>query len=314
MAQWFSAARQAIAGIAGIALLTTSVWTGPALAKDPFRTSNGRDISDRTEAAFRALFEEGNYKKAAKLLQEVESDSDPLAYGMQASLAFVKGDKTAFKQYADKTLAAAQELVKEDSLRGNIYLAAGHFLQGGYAVLTDGTVKGAPEALSRLQQVYDHLDAAEAEAPNDPELSLVKGYMDLMVSVVLPFSSPNEAIEQLQNNARPVYLVDRGLAVAYRDMKKHSKALDAVNRALKATPDNPDLLYLKAQILVNQGNKPAALPLFAKAIEQEDQLPNRLTAQIDYEHCKARESVEKIDLPCQSRRKAIRRGELRASQ
>ena len=312
MRQGFPVAKRVIAGLAGAALVTASLWTGPAFAKDPFRSSNGRNISDRTEQAFRALFEQGDYTKAAELLKQAEND--PLAYGLQASLAFMEGDKSGFKQYADKTLAAAKTLAQRDTLRGNIYLAAGHFLQGGHAVLADGTVKGGPEALGQLQKVYDYLDAAEAQAPNDPELNLLKGYMDLMVAVVLPFSSPKEAIERLQNNAHPAYLADRGIAIAYRDMKKHGKALESVERALKATPDNPDLFYLKAQILVNQGKKREALPLFEKALKKESQLPRRHAAQIDYEHCKAKEDVENINLSCSSRRKAIRRGELRAGE
>ena len=48
-----------------------------------------------------------------------------------------------------------------------------------------------------LQQVFSELDEAESINPSDPELNLIKGYMDLMLAVNLPFSNPEGAISQM---------------------------------------------------------------------------------------------------------------------
>jgi hypothetical protein len=40
--------------------------------------------------------------------------------------------------------------------------------------------------------------------PNDPELNLITGYMDLMLAVNLPFSDPAQAIERLEKYGSPL--------------------------------------------------------------------------------------------------------------
>jgi len=291
MIDWFTPQRTL--QVASAALVSLTLWMSPSLAQDPFRTANARPISDRTEAAFRAFFEQGNYTAAANYLQQSDA-RDPLAIGMKASLAYLnwQGEKDAqkkealleeFRGYGEQTRNAAQQMLGQDPLRGNLYLAVSHFLSGAYVITKEGTVKGTPQVLLELKQVFQYLDAAEAIAPNDPELNLIKGYVDLFTSLNLPFSSPTDAIERLEKNAAPRHLVDRGLALGYRELNDQTKAMEAVDRALKATPDNPELLYLKAQILVRQGKNQDGLTYFEKALKKQDQLPAILVKQISRE-------------------------------
>ncbi|MEA5514932.1 Sll0314/Alr1548 family TPR repeat-containing protein [Nodularia sp. UHCC 0506] len=273
-------------------IIALNLWVNPSLAGDPFRTNEPRNIGDNTEAAFKAIFQQGDYLAAESYLQKAISTepNEPLAYAMKASLAYVNKDLGTLETYSKKTLEAGQKLIATDKLRGNIYTAVGHFFEGGSIITREGTLKGAPQALTRLRQVYQHLDRAEAIAPQDPELNLLKGYMDLMLSVNLPFANPDDAIARLKANAAPKYLADRGIALAYRDLKQYSQALEYVNSALKTTSDNPELYYLKAQILRKQGQKAKSQSLiqeavvnFDKALTKRSQLPADLVRQIERE-------------------------------
>lgn len=285
----------------GVAIaIALNLWINPSLAGDPFRTNEPRKIGDNTEAAFKAVFYKGDYPAAERYLkQAVSSESDePLAYAMKASLAYINGDLAGLDKYSQKTLATGQKLIATDELRGNIYAAVGHFLEGAVILTREGTIKGAPKALSRLRQVYQHLDKAEGISPKDPELNLLKGYMDLMLAVSLPFANPDEAIERLENNAAPEYLAHRGIAIAYRDLKQYSQALDYANRAIKVAADNPELYYLKAQILKEQGTKDKSQQLIQEAIANFDtaltkksQLPRDLVKQIERERNSAVNSL-----------------------
>lgn len=300
MSKWFSTPQSMmftrLAGKLGQATFTAAIalnlWVNPSLAGDPFRTNEPHQIGDKTEAAFKAIFEQGNYPAAERYLKEALSSEpdEPLAYAMKASLAYMKKDMAALDNYSKKTLEAGQKLIATNELRGNLYTAVGHFFEGGVILTRDGTVKGAPQALSRLRQVYQYLNRAEAISPRDPELNLLKGYMDLMLAVSLPFANPDEAIARLETNAAPQYLANRGIALAYRDLKQYPQALDYANRALQATSDNPELYYLKAQILKEQGQKEnsqqliqEAIANFDKALSKKSQLPSGLVKQIQNE-------------------------------
>ncbi len=281
-----------LAKIAFAAAFTLNIWVSPSLGADPFRTTKPRNIGDKTEAAFLAIFQQGNYQTAERYLQQALSTepNEPLAYAMKASLAYMNQDWASLDTYSKKTLETAQKLMTSDPLRGNLYTAVGDFLEGTVILSREGTLKGAPQALSLLRQVYDNLDKAEAISANDPELNLLKGYMDLMLAVNLPFANPEQAIERLQKNAAPRYLVDRGVAIAYRDLKQYNQALDYANRALKQTSDNPELYYLKAQILKEQAKKDTnqqlmqeAISNFDKALAKKSQLPTNLVKQIEHE-------------------------------
>ncbi|MGB6297384.1 MAG: Sll0314/Alr1548 family TPR repeat-containing protein [Rivularia sp. (in: cyanobacteria)] len=280
-------------------LIVLNLGINSSIAADPFPRSQPRDIGDNTEAAFKAVFKQGNYQAGQKYLQQAISaePNEPLAYAMKASLAYTNEDTATLESYSTKTLDTAKKLISSDPLRGNLYAAVGHFLEGAVILTREGTARGVPKALSRLREVYKHLDKAEAISPKDPELNLIKGYMDLFLAVNLPFANPQQAIQRLEENAGPQYLVDRGIAIAYRDLKNYPKALEYANRALKTTSDNPELYYLKAQILRNQAKKQKnpeinkqAIANFDKALEKKSQLPANLVKQIESERRSAAES------------------------
>ncbi|MDY6784422.1 MAG: Sll0314/Alr1548 family TPR repeat-containing protein [Cyanobacteriota bacterium] len=264
------------------------VLGNPAWAGDPFRQSDPRPIGDNTEAAFEAVFIDGNYPQAEAYLNDAllsEAD-DPLVYAMQASLAYSNQDWDAIGPAAEKTLAAAENLLPQDALRGNLYLAVGHFIDGTYIMKKQGPVG----ALPKLQKVLEYLDAAEKVDASDPELNLFKGFMELILAVNLPLASPEQAIANFQQNAAPPYLVNRGIAVAYRDLKKYDKGLEFVNKALELAPDNPELHYLKAQLLYQLGKENGnaalvteAIALFESVLAQQDQLPQYLRNPVEYE-------------------------------
>lgn len=291
--QWRRCSPRAVLRLSSAVFLATSLWAGSAVAKDPFRTTDARPISDRTEAAFRALFQNGNYVEAAKQLEQVEPN-EPLAHALRASLTFsklegLKDSQTAsalleeFRGQAAQTREAAQRMVSSDPLRGNLYLAVGHFLEAAYVFTKEGTVKGTPQVLGQLQQVLGYMEAAEKQNPNDPELSLIKGYMDLFIGLNLPFSDPNKGLDRLNRYASPRYLAEQGVALGYRDLKESDKAMAAVDRAMQAAPENPELQYLKAQILVQQGRYKEGVNYFQKALQKQNQLPAGKVRQITRE-------------------------------
>jgi tetratricopeptide (TPR) repeat protein len=269
--------------------------SGAAWAADPFRTSNAKPIGDKTEAVFNAIFKEGNYAKADKLMPAAESKeaNEPLLQAMKATLAYGKGDLNTFRTVATTTREKAEQLVKTDKLRGNIYLAVGNFLEGVAIVKDQGLVKGAPGALGKVEAAFQNLDEAEKIDAQDPELNILKGNIDLMlaVNIKLPLSDPDKAIARLEGPAGPRYIADRSLGWGYRDLKKQDKAMSAVDRALKSTPTNPELQYLKAQIFVQNGDPKSALDWFKKALDKKSQLPGPLATQIEREQRLAQAAV-----------------------
>ncbi len=292
-----------VSKVAFATTLILNLWVNPSLAGDPFRSSEPHQIGDRTEAAFKAIFQQGNYPVAEDHLKKAIADEpdEPLAYALKASLAYTNQDLVGLEKYSKKTLEAGQKLIATNQLRGNLYTGVGNFLEGAVIITREGTVNGASKAFTRLTKVYEYLDRAEAINANDPELNLIKGYMNLMLAVNLPFISPDQAIEQLEQNAAPGYLVDRGIALAYRDLKKYPQALKYVDRALKNTSDNPEIYYLKAQILYLQGNKEKsqnvvkeAIAYFEKALTKKSQLPASLVKQIESERNQAKNRLNNI--------------------
>lgn len=313
---WFSTAKKTRFTLVSVAATALSLGFNPALAGDPFRTSNPRAIGNQTEAAFKAMFEQGNYKAAKGYVEQaMTADSnEPMVYAMEASLAYIEQDLESMNAYAKKTREVAERIGKNDPLRSNIYKASSYFLEGAYAVAKQGTAKGAPEALNKLRSVFQYLAAAEKIDANDPELNLIKGYMDLMLATNLPFSNPNEAIQRLEQKAYPRHLAYRGMAVGYRDLKQYDQALEFVNKALAATPKNPEIFYLKAQILVEKSkqnnNNPALLEEarknFDAALAKPNQLPRRLVAEMFFEQCRNRNHLDRGERPCDPLRDSIR--------
>lgn len=261
----------------------------PSLAEDPFRVNSTHEIGPLTEQAFKAIFKEGDYSKASTFLDQAkaEEDNEPLVHAMSASMAYLEDDLPKVLEDAQKTEAAARALLATDPLRGHLYTAVGIFLRGAHLLQTKGVAEGTPEALAMLQEVFSELDAAEAIAPEDPELNLLKGYMDLMLAVNLPFSNPDNAISRMSNYGSPEYLTQRGIAIGYRDLGRLDEALAAVDKALAVADDNPELYYLKAQLLVRQGNPAESIEWFDRALALKDQLPPKLQVRIRWEECNA---------------------------
>jgi tetratricopeptide (TPR) repeat protein len=153
--------------------------------------------------------------------------------------------------------------------------------------------------LSKLQKVFEYMDKAKKIDPNNPELNLVKGYMDLLLAVNVPFSDTTQAIEQLQN-AEPRYLALRGMYIGYRDLKQYDKAIVAIDAAIQIAPNNPELTYYKAQLLAirgrdnkNEADLKKSIQLFETAYEKRSQLLLSTIAQILSERCQAKSALAK---------------------
>ncbi len=299
-----SVSRRMLKAIASAAAIAVCLVGSPAYAADPFRTTNPHEIGDITETAFRALFEQGNYQQADRDLEEAETQdpNEPLVYAMQAAFAYLDEDWNALGSYATQTRETAQSLIKNDSLRGHLYTGVGYFLEGAHIISTQGTIPGTPKALKKLRLVLQHMDAAEKVNSTDPELNLIKGFMDLMIAVNLPFAEINDAIARLENYAGPNYLAYRGMAVGYRDTDQYTSALTAVNQAIELTPNNPELFYLKAQILVEQGIAQESITIiqqaqenFTQALAQApDKFPQSLKKQLQRESDRNLRRIEEM--------------------
>jgi tetratricopeptide (TPR) repeat protein len=259
----------------------------PAFAGDPFRLNNPRNISDTSEQIFYAMFRDGNYLQARQYLAEAppEANEDPLFHALGAAIAYLDEDWDMLRQKAQLTKRTATLLTNTDPLRGNLYEAVGIFLEGAHILQTEGVAQGTPKALGMLQQVFDRMETAESINPQDPELSLLKGFMDLLLAVNLPFANPERAIERLETYGYPQYVAYRGIALGYRDLDQNENGLAAVDVALQAAPNNPDLLYLKAQLLNRLDRTEDSIAYFSKALEYADQLPVNTRQQIAFEKC-----------------------------
>lgn len=299
--------RRMLSAATGMLAIALSLTATPTKA-DPFRPNSPLITDPQVEQAFDAMFKESRYNQANQLLDSA-STSEPLTHAMQASFAYWDEDWNTLAVEAEQTLEAAQALVDGgDPLRGHLYLAVGHFMEGAHAFLTRGTVQATPIVLSKVRQVFDNLEKAQAINPSDPEVNLIKGYMDLMLAVNLPFSSPEAAIERFQSQAGPSYMVDRGLAIAYRDLRQVDNALAAVNQALDETPNNPDLMYLKAQILRLQADDISgdartatlreSVSLFNRALRNANQYPRDLSEAIAYEMCRTQDDMNERNRDC----------------
>jgi tetratricopeptide (TPR) repeat protein len=207
-------------------------------------------------------------------------------YAIAAALGYLNQDLDKLSQQASMTQQTAVALKASDPLRGHMYNAVGIFMEGAHVLQTQGIARGTPTALRLLQRVFSELDAAEKIDRNDPELSLLKGFMDLLLAVNLPFANPDNAIARLQNGS-PDYLSYRGIAIGMRDLGRYSEAQNQVDKALAAAPNNPDLLYLKAQILFLQQQYEASLPFYRSALSYADQLPASTVRQMNFEACQA---------------------------
>jgi len=300
-----------VAGAVAIATLSLLSTALPGFAADPFRATNPHDIDDQTEQAFEAMFQDGDYVVAQQLLETAAPD-EPLAYAMSAAFSYLDEDWDTLKSQYEKTLQAAAQLESSDPLRSSLYRAVGYFMEGGYIFSTESTLTAIPKVLNKLSQVLENIKAAEAIDSTDPELNLVKGYMDLLIAVNLPSSDPETAIARMEAYAAPDYLVKRGVAIAYRDLKQHDNALENVDEAIAITPQNPDLYYLRGQILRNKaedldapnqaGAQTEALQesvrSFNRAFRGHEQMPPQLAKALAYERCRAQDRLNGRDSDC----------------
>ena len=280
--------------LAAIALLTPPAWAG-----DPFRPGNPHAIGDETEAAFEAIFKKGDYRGAETILVTAiqQEPNEPLAYAMKASFAYDGNDLEGMKNYATKTREAAERLSATDPIRSNLYIAVSHFLEGGY-LLKKGSYL---QAVGKTGTIFEYLDKATALNPNDPEVNLLRGYLDLFLSRYTPFNQSEQVIQRFEQFAAPDYLKYRALATTYRDLEKYDLAMDSLDKALAATPENPELLYLKGQFLRNQGRREMemgklqeAQVYYQKALLKQDQLSRALIVQLNHEYNAVNAEIEKL--------------------
>jgi tetratricopeptide (TPR) repeat protein len=282
------------------AVATTKALSKPAkpnsnMIRPP--EGNKQSQGSNVERAKAAMFRDGDYVKAKQYLEVAlkTEPNEPLTYAMNTLYPFSAGDYEKVKEYGEKTSKAAQQLMKTNQLRGNLYQGVGLGILGAYELKkADG---GALGALNKLQKVFEYMDKAKKIDPNNPELNLVKGYMDLLLAVNVPFSDTNQAIDQLKN-AEPRYLALRGMYVGYRDLKDYDKANTAINAAIKLAPHNPELTYYKAQLLGIRGREQqndndlrASIKLFESAYKKGDQLLISTVAQIMSERCQAKNAL-----------------------
>ncbi|NJK35789.1 MAG: tetratricopeptide repeat protein [Oscillatoriales cyanobacterium SM2_2_1] len=267
-------------------LLALLLTTAPAWARDPFRTTNPRPIGIETRKAFDLLFRDGNFPQAVRQLDVAlrKEAGDPLPQALRAAVAYIREDFIDMKVYSDRTRDRAQALLKTDRLRGHLYLGVSYLMEAGYIVRTQG-LTSAPRALPIVQRALDELNNASAIDPRDPELNLIKGYMDMLIASVVPLADLDSALGSLRQFATPDYLKWRGIALGYRDAKRFDQALDAVNRAIAIAPNNPELYYLRGQILWLKGgtNLNEARTQYLLALRQSSQLPPPLVGTIRVE-------------------------------
>jgi tetratricopeptide (TPR) repeat protein len=301
MNNWWFGFQKMLSVVVGTSVFAVGLGTLPTLAGDPFRSTDPHAIGSRTEEAFDSMFKEGNYPKALESVDKalIEEPQEPMIPALKASLIFLEDDSDSawemFKPYATLTRETAEKLTETDPIRGHLYTAVGHFLEGAYTLKTQGTVRGTPEALAKLRQVFQNLDEAAKIDAEDPELNIIKGFMDLMLAVNLPFANPNESIDRLREYAEPDYLAYRGLAIGYRDLDQPDQAMIEVDEALKLTPNNPEVKYLKAQIFVEQDKHQDSLKYFEEAWKQKAQLPGEIRHQLKRECNKAYKTANQIE-------------------
>ncbi len=266
-----------------LAAIVTAAAASPSFAADPFRSTNARAIGSQTQKAFELMFKEGNYVAAVKQLDvAVKTEaSDPLLFALRSSIAYAQEDYLGMRVAGQRVRSNAEALKGKDNLRAYLYLAASDLIEAGYIVKTDG-LSSAPKALPLVSSVFDNIKKAQDIDPNDPEVNLIKGYIDMLIASVLPLSDLETALASLKQYAAPDYLKWRGIALAYRDANRPDLALDAVNKALVSAPNNPELNYLKGQVLWMQGgnNIPEAKKQFAIALSKAKQMNPSLLAEI----------------------------------
>jgi tetratricopeptide (TPR) repeat protein len=267
-------------------LAVTLVSTAdPAWAKDPFRATKARPIPAETATAFDTLFREGNFRGAIPQIEKAikANDSEPLAHTMRALVEFFRQDMNAMRRSGQSVKQRAQALIGKDKLRGHLYLAIADLIEASYLFKTEG-ISGVPRILPLVQNVFDEMKNAQKIDPTDPELNLLKGLMDILISsvssAVIPSTDVEASLANLRQFSAPDYLKWGGITVAYRDARKTDLALEAVDKALASAPNNPVLHYFKGQIFWVQGNIPEARRYYLLTLSKSPQLPDQFVKDV----------------------------------
>jgi tetratricopeptide (TPR) repeat protein len=248
--------------------LVTLLFSSPALAQDPFRTGpDARAIGPTLESAFEDFFRTGEFQNASQKLNKAQSENpnEPLVYTLQAALAYQNGQRDKMLAMTQKTRDVAQSIESKDPGRSHLYRGLAQGLEGSSYYLKDGLM-GLPRALTYVTSMFLEINRARQLTPNDPEVNLFVGYIDLLLS------KHDDALKEFRK-AGPPYLALRGQALVLRDTKAYPQAQAMTEKALVAAPRNAELHYLKAQTLALQNKPEEALTSFNKALELGKQLP-----------------------------------------
>jgi tetratricopeptide (TPR) repeat protein len=229
------------------------------------------------ESAFEDFFRTGEFQKASQKLTKAQSENpnEPLVYTLQAALAYLNGQRDKMLEMTQKTREVSQTIESKDAARSHLYRGIAQGLEGSSYYLKDG-LTGIPKALTYVSSMFLEIDKAKQLAPDDPEVNLLVGYIDTLLNKY------DDALQEFRK-AGPPYLSYRGQALVYRDTKVYPKAQVMVDKALEAAPQNPDLLYLKGQILALQNKPTEAIALFDQALTLGKQLPESTKKQIRIE-------------------------------
>jgi tetratricopeptide (TPR) repeat protein len=265
-----------------LAALSCSVLLGggSVIAADPFRVGTGaRPMGFSLERAFEDFFRNGSYLNSTQKLRvaQTENPKEPLVYSLQAALAYLNEQPDRVLLLAQKTQQVAQSIRGKDSARSHLYWGIGKGLEGASYYLKDGDV-GLLKALPYAGSMVAEIDKAQQLAPNDPEVNLVAGYVGTVLAKQ-NLKSYEDALASFRK-AGPAYLALRGQALVYRDTKHYAQAQTMVEKAIADAPQNPDLLYLKGQILALQQKPVDAINFFDRALSLGKQLPESTKKQI----------------------------------
>ena len=252
------------------------------------------------EKAKAAMFKDGDYVLARQYLEVARKTqpNEPLVYALSTLYSFRAKDLPQTKRYSEQTSKAARGLMKTNPVRGNLYQGVGVAIAAVYDMMGEHPLG----ALNKLSSVFKYMDAAKKLNPNDPELNMVRGYLDLLLAVNVPFADANQAIEQLEK-AEPKYLAYRGIYIGYRDLKEYDKAIEALNKAIELAPNNPEFIYYQAQILAIRGvaSQPQndrdlrkSIKLFDDAYQKSDRLLSSTVTQIKSERCQAQSALDRV--------------------
>ncbi len=267
-------------GQSAIGLLVSIVlcYASPALAQDPFRTGpDARPIGPALESAFEDFFRTGKFQNAKQKLikAQEENPNEPLVYTLQASLAYLNGQRDKMLEMTQKTREVSESMEAKDATRAHLYRGIAQGLEGSSYYLKDGLL-GIPKALTYVSSMFLEIDKARQLTPDDPEVNLLVGYINTLLNKY------DDALQEFRK-AGPPYLSYRGQALVYRDTKDYPKAQAMVDKALAVAPQNPDLLYLKGQIFALQNKPTEAIAFFDQALEVGKQLPESTKKQIRIE-------------------------------